>query len=74
MLLDLESGPEEFAITNREELLSYYRLMYTMRRMEITCDNEYKVRPLIIHAADLWEKFATKTRDTKLLRPCIYDH
>lgn len=41
---DLESGPEEFAITNREELLSYYRLMYTMRRMEITCDNEYKVR------------------------------
>lgn len=33
------------ATTNREELMSYFKLMYTMRRMEITCDTEYKVRP-----------------------------
>ncbi len=32
------------ATTNREELMSYFKLMYTMRRMEITCDTEYKVR------------------------------
>lgn len=25
--------------------MSYFKLMYTMRRMEITCDTEYKVRP-----------------------------
>lgn len=31
------------ATTNREELMSYFKLMYTMRRMEITCDTEYKV-------------------------------
>ena len=34
------------ATTNREELMSYFKLMYTMRRMEITCDTEYKVRPI----------------------------
>lgn len=32
------------ATTNREELMSYFKLMYAMRRMEITCDTEYKVR------------------------------
>lgn len=31
------------AVTSREELMSYFKLMYTMRRMEITCDTEYKV-------------------------------
>ncbi|CAN0476225.1 unnamed protein product [Ascophyllum nodosum] len=30
------------AVTDREELMSYFKLMYTMRRMEITCDTEYK--------------------------------
>eukprot|EP00953_Heterococcus_sp_UTEX-ZZ885_P033726 17526-Heterococcus_DN1.PRE.2 len=30
------------ATTNGEELMGYFKLMYTMRRMEITCDTEYK--------------------------------
>lgn len=38
------------ATTNREELMSYFKLMYTMRRMEITCDTEYKVRVAPTHA------------------------
>jgi hypothetical protein len=64
--VDLEKGPEEFAITNREELLSYYRLMYTMRRMEITCDNEYKVRsssPPPHHPHSSWQHIFGEKRD-----------
>ncbi len=30
--------------TSRDELMSYFKTMYTMRRMEITCDSEYKAR------------------------------
>ena len=35
--------PGSTATTNKEELVSYLKLMYTMRRMEITNDTEYKV-------------------------------
>lgn len=38
--------PNEFAMTSKEELLDFYEKMYTMRRMEITCDNEYKARTI----------------------------
>eukprot|EP00941_MAST-03F_sp_MAST-3F-sp1_P000798 g798.t1 len=37
-------GPSTSTTTNREELLQYFRDMNTIRRMEIACDNEYKVR------------------------------
>jgi len=39
-------APEESATTSKEELVDYFKLMYTMRRMEITCDNEYKARTI----------------------------
>jgi len=39
-------SPPSTATTNREELMEYLRLMYTMRRMEITCDTEYKARAI----------------------------
>jgi hypothetical protein len=29
--------------------MGYFKLMYTMRRMEITCDTEYKVQLLQLH-------------------------
>ncbi|KAJ1462614.1 dehydrogenase E1 component-domain-containing protein [Pelagophyceae sp. CCMP2097] len=38
--------PDEFAETSKEELLDYFTTMYRMRRMEITCDNEYKARTI----------------------------
>lgn len=38
--------PEEHAMTNKEELIDFFTTMYTMRRMEITCDNEYKARTI----------------------------
>ena len=46
----LSEEPAAAAETTKAELLEYFKTMYTMRRMEITCDNEYKARTLsLIH-------------------------
>jgi pyruvate dehydrogenase E1 component alpha subunit len=40
----LFDAPSTTVTTNKDELISFFRHMYTMRRMEITCDTEYKAR------------------------------
>jgi hypothetical protein len=43
---NLDSAPNDTITMTKEELLGHFELMYTMRRMEITCDNEYKARAI----------------------------
>lgn len=40
----LESAPENTIEMSKNEMMEHFKLMYTVRRMEITCDNEYKAR------------------------------
>ncbi|POM67381.1 Pyruvate dehydrogenase E1 alpha subunit [Phytophthora palmivora] len=42
----LDQGPAEFAVTNRKEMLEYYELMYTLRRMAMINETEYKARKI----------------------------
>ena len=42
----MDSSPAESVEVSKDELVSMFELMYTMRRMEITCDNEYKARAI----------------------------
>lgn len=32
------------AVASKDEMIKYFEDMYTVRRMEIACDTEYKVR------------------------------
>jgi len=40
----LANGPENFAVTNKDELLKFYREMQVIRRVEVVSDNLYKAK------------------------------
>jgi len=58
---NLETGPESSVECTRQDLVEMFEWMYTMRRMEITCDNEYKSRNIrgFCHLYDGQEAVAT---------------
>ncbi len=58
---NVNKAPNNEITMTKEELLEHFRLMYTMHRMEITCDNEYKGRNIrgFCHLYDGQEAVAT---------------
>merc|ERR1719379_2612616 len=67
-LHNIDGGPSTTVEYDKDQLMKQFELMYTMRRMEITCDNEYKARNIrgFCHLYDGQEAVATGIQNALL--------
>jgi hypothetical protein len=64
----MEDPGVKSGVATKEQLMHYFREMYTIRRMEIACDTEYKVR--VYRARSRWAARAPSSRQLNACSLC----